>query len=63
MENSGNTAKRRIKQSRRARYCFQSSILRFSILNFVQGEEIQMPDNPHMGHRQRMLDKFRRFGL
>ena len=22
-----------------------------------------MPDNPHMGHRQRMLDKFRRFGL
>ena len=22
-----------------------------------------MPDNPHTGHRQRMLDKFRRFGL
>ena len=22
-----------------------------------------MPNNPHMGHRQRMLDKFRRFGL
>ena len=22
-----------------------------------------MPDNPHMGHRQRMLDKLRRFGL
>ena len=26
-------------------------------------QELQMPDNPHMGHRQRMLDKFRRFGL
>ena len=22
-----------------------------------------MPENHHMGHRQRMLDKFRRFGL